>query len=647
MAGTAVINSGDYQLNIDTGFPQDAFILDSAIAGILGGYGTIQEARNILINPNFEFTSNPGADWTGSGGTRTTLTTDPYSGTYYLNFASTTAANLSFVYPVGYNTGTTRVSNGNVFRVSAYFKNIAGLDRGFYIIAQPLLENGNAGGSTGLVANQTLTVGSGWTLLEGTYTYNQGTSFPYLRFEFHNQWLSAQRSLSNVMGLDAVCVTMTSATRPYFDGTYSNPYTGYTVMSQSWEGPTNNSPSNIEWGLDSSYVNSDYTLDGTTGFANVMDSTTNIVVRRGREDVGDQFSAGTMSFTIQDTSGVFNPFDEDSPFYDINQNIPGLAPLRAVNLKRYDSTNTLETIFSGYVVNYNYNFALGGLDTVTVYCADQFYLLSQTEMDAFNPTPETSGERITTVLDLPEIDFPAASRNIAIGTVNLGHDSSYNVEAGTNALQYITAINQTAEFGRLFMSRDGVITFQNRLLGTLDTPIAQFRDDGTGYQFDGVGISFEADAVVNRVVVTGLNGTSATANDLTSQATYFIQNESITQSLLHDATEISAAADYLLVPAPEARYTSVQTKFLMLTNPQKDVLAASDIGDTISVSKTFPSGTGTSTLAQELSIEGINHKIDFQSGHQITYFTSPAIILYELILDDATYGTLDSTNALR
>ena len=647
MAGVAVINSGDYQLNIDTGFPQDAFILDSAIAGILGGYGTIQEARNILINPNFEFTSNPGADWTGSGGTRTTLTTDPYSGTYYLNFASTTAANLSLVYPVGYGTGTTRVSNGDVFRVSAYFKNIAGLDRGFYIIAQPLLENGNAGGSTGLIANQTLTVGSGWTLLEGTYTYNQGASYPYLRFEFHNQWLSAQRSLSNVMGLDAVCVTMTSATRPYFDGTYSNPYTGYTVMTQSWEGPTNNSPSNIEWGLDSSYVNSDYTLDGTTGFANVMDSTTNIVVRRGREDVGDQFSSGTMSFTIQDTSGVFNPFDENSPFYDQNQNIPGLAPLRQVNLKRYDSTNTLQTLFSGYVVNYDYNFELGGLDTVTVYCADQFYLLSQTEMNALNPTAQTSGQRITTVLNLPEINYPASPRNIATGTVNLGHDSAYDVPAGTNALSYLTQINDTAEFGRIFMSRDGTITFQERLLGSIELPIASFKDDGTAYDYDGIGISFEADQVVNRVVVTGLNGTSSIANDTASQTEYFIQNESIGNSLLHDATEIATAATYLLNAQPEARYTNVATQFLMLTSAQRDVLAVADIGDSILVSKTFPSGTGTTTLAQTLAIEGINHHINFNTGHKITFFTSPTIILHELILDDATYGTIDTTNALR
>jgi len=392
--------------------------------------------------------------------------------------------------------------------------------------------------------------------------------------------------------------------------------------------------------------NTTYVLDGTTEFADVMDSTTNITVRRGRRDIGDQFSAGTMTFTIQDVDGIFNPFDENSPYYDTAEAKPGLAPLRAVQLIRYSSTNVPESLFSGYVVNYDYNFALGGLDTVTVYCADQFYLLSQTYLDEFNPIAETSGQRIETVLDLPEVDFPAGARDIATGTVNLGHDSAYTVPAGTNVLQYISQIHDTAEFGRLYMSRAGVLTFESRVGTTLSAPTADFHDDGTGYKYDGVGISFEADSVVNRSVVTGLDGTTYTASDATSIATYFIQTNSITNSLLHDATEIQEAAEYLLDPEPSPRYTSVATKFLMLTSAQRDALATVEIGDTISIEKTFPSGAGTSQLAQELSVEGVEHYLDFSTGHRVLYSTAPTTIVYELILDDATYGTIDTINVL-
>ncbi len=116
--------------------------------------------------------------------------------------------------------------------------------------------------------------------------------------------------------------------------------------------------------------NTSYVLDGTTEFASVMDSTTSITVKRGRRDIGDTFSAGTMTFTIQDVDGIFNPFDENSPYYDTAESKPGLAPMRQVKLIRYSSTNVAEFLYSGYIVNYDYNFALGGLDTVTVYCAD-------------------------------------------------------------------------------------------------------------------------------------------------------------------------------------------------------------------------------------------------------------------------------------
>ena len=392
--------------------------------------------------------------------------------------------------------------------------------------------------------------------------------------------------------------------------------------------------------------NTTYVLDGTTEFADVMDSTISITARRGRRDIGDQFSAGTMTFTIQDVDGIFNPFDENSPYYDTAEAKPGLAPLRAVQLIRYSATNVPESLFSGYVVNYDYNFALGGLDTVTVYCADQFYLLAQTYLDEFNPTAETSGQRIETVLDLPEVDFPAGARDIAAGTVNLGHDASYTVNAGTNVLSYISQINDTAEFGRLFMSRSGVLTFQNRIGNTISASVADFHDDGTNYKYDGVGISFEADSMVNRSVVTGLDGTTYTASNATSIATYFIQTNSITNSLLHDATEIQTAAEYLLDPEPSPRYTSVATKFLMLTTAQKDTLATVDIGDTITIEKTFPSGAGTTQLAQELSIEGIEHYLDFRTGHRVLYSTAPTTIVYQLILDDATYGTIDTTNVL-
>ena len=81
--------------------------------------------------------------------------------------------------------------------------------------------------------------------------------------------------------------------------------------------------------------NTTYVLDGTTNFADVTTGIDSITVRRGRRDIGDQFSAGTMTFNMLDTTGIFNPFYTLSPYYDPATAQPGLAPMRKVRLARY------------------------------------------------------------------------------------------------------------------------------------------------------------------------------------------------------------------------------------------------------------------------------------------------------------------------
>ena len=392
--------------------------------------------------------------------------------------------------------------------------------------------------------------------------------------------------------------------------------------------------------------NTQYVLDGTTNFAEVLDGCTNVFVKRGRRDQGDQFSAGSMSFQLLDTSGIFNPFDQQSPYYDSTTQKPGLAPMRKVRLSRYSDINVKEYLFTGYVVNYDYNFALGGIDTVSVYCADDFYLLAQTYFAEFNVSEQLSSARLSAVLDRPEVDFPIAQRDIATGTQTLGGAAAYTIADGTNVLEYCSRIQQ-AEQGRLFMARDGDIVFDARLGNTLSGSIADFHDDGTNFAYNGVGITFEADQVVNRASVTIAGSNSPqVAEDAASQAVYFIQTQSITESLLHNNASALALAEYLLEGEPEARYTSVETQFNMLTTAQRDTLATIDIGDTITVEKTFTSGAGTTELAQELAIEGIEHSINITNGHRIALFTSPTTIVYELILDDAIYGILNAGNVL-
>jgi hypothetical protein len=391
--------------------------------------------------------------------------------------------------------------------------------------------------------------------------------------------------------------------------------------------------------------NTVYVLDGTTEFASVIDGATGISVFRGRKDIGDQFTAGTMSFDLNDTftGGVFNPFNTESPYYDTPQAVPGLAPMRKVILSREG-----EELFNGYIVDYNYNFNLGGLDTVTVSCADDFYLLSQTYMNEFNVSEELANNRIEAVLDLPEVNafLLPGERDLETSTVLLGGASAYTVPYGTSVAGYMAKINESVQ-GRIFIARDGTFTFQDRIGNTLSASVADFYDDGTAIPYDNVGISFEANQVINRAAVQHAGASSPEiAEDLASQATYFIQTTAISDALVHNDTAANVLANYLLVGQPQARYTNVSTLFASLTDAQRDDVAIIDIGDTIAIEKSFTTGNTITQLAQDLSVEGIQHQIDLSSGHRITLYTSPTVIVFELILDDVVYGTIDTKNVL-
>jgi hypothetical protein len=388
----------------------------------------------------------------------------------------------------------------------------------------------------------------------------------------------------------------------------------------------------------------DYVLDGSTSFADVTAGCIGVNIRRGRRDEGDQFGAGTMTFTLNDTAadGVFNPFDNDSPYYD--SSVPGLAPMRQVRFIRYDDSNSPEYLFVGNVVNYNYNFNLGENDTVDVYCADAFFKLGNTQLAGQNPSKEMSDVRINWVLD--EISFPTgAARDIdPDGVTELG---SYSISEGTNVKQYLDQIQQV-EQGRIFIDRAGVFVSQPRIGFTLSQPVAAFSDNGTGgIRYQGLGISFQAEDVINRVTVQAGTNSPQTADDLASQTKYFIKSLTLTNTLLDSNTQAADLADYLLAGEPEPRFTDVETQFAGIAlAADRDTVAVIDIGDVIEIEKTILVG-GIPTLRTEvLAVEGVEHSVNLFTGHTARFYTSPTVIAYELILDDSVYGVLDATNVL-
>ena len=392
--------------------------------------------------------------------------------------------------------------------------------------------------------------------------------------------------------------------------------------------------------------NTTYLLGPTTEFADVTTGVLDLRIFRGRRDIGDQFTAGTMSFTLNDqiAYGAFNPFNTDASTYDPANNQPGIAPMRRVRFYRYDSANTAESLFQGYIVSYDYNFSLDGNDTVAVGCIDLQYTLSQTILDEWNVSEQLSSERVVEMLARPEVDAfqGVGEQSIETGVATLGGDAAFTVSQGTNVNGYLTNI-MDAEQGRAFVNRSGVFTFQKRISTTLAGATVEFGDNDPAHTpYDQVTINFGADKVINRASVTHLGSTSTqTAEDFASQAEYLIQATSYNDSLVHDNAAALTLAEYLIKPQPTPVLTSVSAPFQMLSNAERDTVAIVEIGDTISIEKTIQTGvSSTSVIAQESFVEGVEHVITYASPHRVTFYTTPTTVYELFVLDSSTLDTI-------
>ena len=216
------------------------------------------------------------------------------------------------------------------------------------------------------------------------------------------------------------------------------------------------------------------------------------------------------------------------------------------------------------------------------------------------------------------------------------------------------------EFGNLYESATGAAFRQrsDRYLKTTPTYVFGERDDLGEYPYQG-DVKFDLDPtyVFNIADVTRSGGQTAHAEDATSQKRYGRKPfgpETFNYANDNDSQDAASfVVNYYKNPRPRVEsitFDAAATRVPFGDGTIWPMVFNLEIGMLVRVMrrpKAANSGAGI-TLQQDYFVENINHNgIDFEAGTWlVTVQLSPAVTVRPWILEDATYGLLESTTYL-
>jgi hypothetical protein len=379
--------------------------------------------------------------------------------------------------------------------------------------------------------------------------------------------------------------------------------------------------------LDSSTLDGTDVLDGSTDFVDATEYVLAVAVQRGRTNQTDQFSPGTCRVLADDRASgrLFDPANTASTWY---QGDFDLAPRRAIKVL----AGTAE-LFVGAITDLDITYELPNLSFASIVSADGLYELSRTALTAFTPSSQLTSARVSAILDRPEVNFSTALRNISTGIATCG---TVAYTDNTNTLSALQAV-AIAEDGRLFANRRNQIQFDERISFTFSTAIASFGGTATNeIPILAIGVAYGQETLFNRVQVDIDGGTAAqVAQDSASQTQYGVQTLSFSSVPLVNETAGATLAQNLLdkYKEPKIRFNEISTSLNACGSALWPTVLALDVGDVISVTKTYDQGLPLSRT-DSVFIESVAHDIT-PSDHRIRFGLGQAQLLTAFILDQS------------
>jgi len=377
--------------------------------------------------------------------------------------------------------------------------------------------------------------------------------------------------------------------------------------------------------------NTDWVLGGTL-FYDITSRVRSIEINRGKSNFLSSYSAGEAIVEFNNNDRAFDPEYTASPYYG------NIIPKRDVRI----SSNGIVQ-YRGSIDDWNLQYQPGGLASASFTASDGFVYLANQTLSASTATVQTSGARVSAVLDSSDVDWPAGYRNIDTGAATLGADV---ISAGTNALSYLKLIEQT-ELGSVFIAKNGDFTFLDRNVAITSTISVEFADDGTGINYEELNVDYGSENLANEIVVSSvITASTAIAVDIDSQNTYGIFNYTANDLLMNSDAQVEALAIFLAskYSQPEYRFDTLSVRVNTQSEANQTKLLNLELGDVVKVTFT-PSGIPPAVVKYAEVIR-INNQAEPDGQHIMTLGLSTIDTTY-LVLDDTVFGKLDTdTNVL-
>jgi len=350
-------------------------------------------------------------------------------------------------------------------------------------------------------------------------------------------------------------------------------------------------PTNVTLAVDIGFGSGPFAVTPT--FTNIVADMREMSISRGRLTIRSDFDAGTITLTLDNMNGNYDPNNTTSPH---SPDIKIGTPIRVTA-----THNAIPyVIFRGHLSRVTLLYPDTTYAVAVWEGTDNLALINLAQLTAQVYSQESTGTRIGNILD--DVAWPAADRALDSGV------SEVAAVTHTGSAWSLLTAAVAAEQGHFFVAGDGDATFKNRTALSGLSSQATYGPGGGELRYQTIDPLFDDDLLTNEAEVTGATGAAQTASDATSKTDHGPHGEALTSSSILAADEALNVAEWIV-----GRNKDVATRITGFSvDPERDPanqwpeILGRELLELVTVKLDPP---GADSLNQLVAVEHINHEV--------------------------------------